>query len=156
MIQVAVANEQVDYPVDEVLLRRAVARVLETHEVSDATISLAVVDNPTIHQLNQEFLAHDYPTDVLSFLLDEGPEGLDGEVIVSAEMAASQAANYDWPAAAELLLYVIHGTLHLIGYDDTTPEAAAEMRVAEQTILTEFGWRIPPEKSPGSSEETAP
>src|SRR5689334_9169828 len=81
MIQVAVANEQMDYPVDEALLRRAVTHVLRTHDYRQATISVAVVDNAAIHALNKQFLDHDYPTDVLSFLLDEDEEALDGEVV---------------------------------------------------------------------------
>ena len=153
MIQVAVANEQVDYPIDEGLLRRAVTHVLRKHDYRSATITVAVVDNPTIHELNKEFLDHDYPTDVLSFLLDENQEELDGEVIVSAEMAASEAARFDWTPTAELLLYVIHGTLHLVGYDDTTAEAAAEMRQAEADTLAEFGWQPRPERPAGPPGE---
>jgi probable rRNA maturation factor len=151
MIQVAVANEQADYPIDESLLRRAVTHVLRTHDYRSATISIAVVDNPKIHELNKQFLNHDYPTDVLSFLLDEDQQQLDGEVIVSAEMAACEAARFNWTPTAELLLYVILGTLHLVGYDDTTAEAAAEMRQAEADILAEFGWKIHPERSAGQS-----
>lgn len=155
MIQVAVANEQADYPIDIALLRRAVTHVLRVHDYRAATISVAVVDNEAIHALNNEFLSHDYPTDVLSFLLDEGPEGIDGEVIVSAEMAARQAARFDWTPTAELLLYVIHGTLHLVGYDDTTPAAAAEMRAAEATMLAEFGFQVRPERAADPSGESA-
>lgn len=151
MIQVAVANEQMDYPIDESLIRRAVTHVLRTHDYRSATISVAVVDNPKIHELNKQFLNHDYPTDVLSFLLDEDQEALDGEVIVSAEMAASEAARFDWTPTAELLLYVIHGTLHLVGYDDTTAEAAAEMRQAEAQMMAEFGWQVHPGRSAGPS-----
>ena len=92
MIQVAVANEQLEFPVDEALLRRAVTHVLRTHDYRSATISVAVVDNAKIHELNKQFLDHDYPTDVLSFMLDEDQQQLDGEVVVSAEMAAGEAA----------------------------------------------------------------
>jgi probable rRNA maturation factor len=147
MIQVAVANEQLDFPVDEALLRRAVERVLRAHDDRNATISIAVVDNAAIHALNEQFLDHDYPTDVLSFLLDEDRTALDGEVIVSAEMAASEAARFGWTPTAELLLYVIHGTLHLVGFDDTTAEAAAEMRRAEAQVLADFGWQVHSERS---------
>lgn len=142
MIEIAVANQQTAYAVDETQLRTAILRVLQKHNRPQASISLAVVDNPSIHELNKQFLQHDYATDVLSFVLDDGPEGLDGEVIVSAEMAAEQAARYDWSAENELLLYVIHGTLHLVGLDDKTPEAAAQMRVAEKEMLAELGCEL--------------
>jgi probable rRNA maturation factor len=154
MIQVAVANEQADFPVDESLLRRAVKHVLRAHDRENATISVAVVDNPAIHDLNNRFLQHDYPTDVLSFVLDDGPAGLDGEVIVSAEMAVEQAQRFQWPPKAELLLYVVHGTLHLVGYDDLNDEAAREMRRAEAAALAEFGWQVPDSRPDLSGEES--
>ena len=61
---------------------------------------------------------HDWPTDVLSFVLDDDDGHLEGEVIISADTAAAAAAEVGWPAAAEQLLYVIHGMLHLVGYRD--------------------------------------
>ena len=86
-----------------------------------ATISVAVVDDDAISELNGEFLGHQGPTDVLSFVLEQGEDFLDGEVVVSAETAQRAAAEFGWSAAEELLLYVIHGALHLAGYDDATP-----------------------------------
>ncbi|MCA9206082.1 MAG: rRNA maturation RNase YbeY, partial [Planctomycetales bacterium] len=68
---------------------------------------------------------------------------LDGEVIVSADTAESTAADYDWPPAAELLLYVIHGTLHLVGFDDKSPEKRVVMRAKEAEYLDLFGWTVP-------------
>jgi probable rRNA maturation factor len=60
-------------------------------------------------------------------------------VIVSAETAELTAGWYGWTAEDELLLYVIHGTLHLVGYDDTTPETQIEMRERERACLACFG-----------------
>ena len=85
-----------------------------------ARLSLAVVDDPTIHELNRRHLNHDWPTDVLSFVLEERDGHLEGEVILSADTAAAAATEVGWPAAAEQLLYVIHGMLHLVGYRDKT------------------------------------
>ena len=102
-------------------------------------VSVAVVDDPAIHRLNREFLQHDYPTDVLSFLLEREGDQLEGEVIVSSDTAVRSAAQYGWTPENELLLYVIHGTLHLVGYDDLQPELLAEMRRHEQHYLGHFG-----------------
>ena len=93
---------------------------------------MAAVDDRTIHQLNRRYLDHDYPTDVLSFVLEEGPGTVEGEIIVSGDTAAASAPGYGWPAQDELLLYVIHGMLHLVGYDDKSPADAARMRQAER------------------------
>jgi probable rRNA maturation factor len=111
--------------------------------VRSARLSLAVVDDGTIHELNRRFLKHDYPTDVLSFLLERDGDRLEGEVIVSADTAKRVSAEYDWPAADELLLYVIHGTLHLVGHNDTSPSDRAAMRGEERRYLVQFGLDPP-------------
>ena len=75
---------------DEPRLRRAIYWVLEQAGVRTASISVAIVDDPTIHDLNVKYLEHDYPTDVLSFLLEQKPDGIDGEVIASGDTAGEQ------------------------------------------------------------------
>jgi probable rRNA maturation factor len=108
-------------------------------------VSLAVVDDPTIHALNRRYLNHDWPTDVLSFVLTEHDRHLEGEVIISADTAAAAAVEIGWPSAAEQLLYVVHGMLHLIGYRDKQSAEAQRMRAAEAAVLHEFGWVLPRE-----------
>jgi probable rRNA maturation factor len=139
VISIEISNRQTTLSVDEARIRRAVAMILADAAIAQAQISVAVVDDPTIHQLNRQFLAHDYPTDVLSFVLEQSGGQLEGEVIVSADTAQSTAPEYGWTADAELLLYVIHGTLHLVGGLDETPEQQAEMRARERLYLGRFG-----------------
>jgi probable rRNA maturation factor len=138
-IQVEINNEQSTLAVDEPRFTRAVTAILAGEGIAAGTVSLAVVDDPTIHDLNRRFLAHDYPTDVLSFVLESEAGYLEGEVIVSADTAAASAARFGWHAADELLLYVIHGTLHLVGYDDLEPELLTKMRERERHYLGLFG-----------------
>src|SRR5262249_37561096 len=120
---------------------RTVARtVLEGEGVGDAAVSLAFVDNATIHTLNKRYLNHDEPTDVLSFPLSEpGQKKLQGELVIGAEVAKSQAEERGHDVAAELALYVIHGLIHLCGYDDKTPKHAAAMRRQERHYLKALG-----------------
>jgi probable rRNA maturation factor len=139
-IQVSVANQQTRYAVDEAQLVEAARAVLRQSRFLSAEISLAVVDDPTIHKLNRRYLDHDWPTDVLSFKLDDSGSHLAGEVVVSADTAVAMAPKFGWPAAAELLLYVIHGMLHLVGYRDKSSVDAREMQAAEQALLREFGF----------------
>lgn len=139
-INVCVANEQDAHPVDEQQIVAAVEAILRDSDYAAAEISIAVVDDATMHQLNRQYLEHDYPTDVLSFVLDDDGSHLEGEVIISADTAATLAAQHDWPAAAEQLLYVIHGTLHLIGYRDKQPPEIEAMRGAEDKYLRQFGF----------------
>ena len=78
---------------------------------------------------------------MLSFPLEQSAERLEGEVVVSAQTAAAAAGRFGWSAADELLLYVIHGTLHLMGVGDTTPLEQAEMRARERACLDRFGLK---------------
>src|SRR5947208_15681655 len=112
------ANEEV-IPIDRGRMREIVRGVLEGERVADHEISLAFVDNPTIHTLNKRYLDHDEPTDVLSFPLSEpNAKKLAGELVVGVEVAQAQAAERGHAVEVELALYVIHGLLHLCGYDD--------------------------------------
>lgn len=139
VIHIALTNEQKSVPVDRRRLRRAVQMVLKDAGVSAAEISLAVVDDPTIRRLNRQYLNHDYPTDVISFVLDGSDGRLVGEVIVSGDTAHATAPNYGWPAEDELLLYVIHGMLHLVGQEDASRADRAQMRRREAVYLARFG-----------------
>ena len=142
MLEVEVANKQNRLPINEARLADAARRVLLGEEIESGTISIAVVDDLAIHKLNRQYLAHDYPTDVLSFVLEQTagpPASLQGEVIVSADTADTMAARIGWPPEDELLLYVIHGCLHLAGHDDQTDEAREAMRGRERFYLAELG-----------------
>jgi probable rRNA maturation factor len=147
VIQIEIANDWTEWPIDETRLRAAIATILADAAISRATISVAIVDDPTIHDLNARFLQHDEPTDVLSFVLERDAASLEGEVIVSAQTAATTARRLGWSAEDELLLYVIHGSLHLVGYDDLDPESRAEMRRRERYHLARFGLEARYEES---------
>ncbi len=157
-IEVEIADSQSALDVDEHLVRSVVEQTLAAEQVSAAAISVALVDNATLRELNQRHLGHDYDTDVLSFLLEcealeqplEGkdavPRGfgkrLEGEVIVSTEMAMQMAESFGWSARDEVVLYLVHGLLHLAGYDDLTDDEKQVMRDRERDIL-QF-WKLTP------------
>jgi len=141
MITIEIADWQSHVTPDERRLKKAVRTILREASIPNAEISIALVDDATIARLHEKYLGVDEPTDVLSFVLERGDDRLEGEVVVSAETAALTSTWYGWEAKDELLLYVIHGTLHLVGFDDTTPEKKAEMRRQEDTYLTHFGVR---------------
>ena len=140
--QIALVNEQATHAVNEEQLIQAATSVLDDSSFASAAISLAIIDDETIHELNRRHLEHDYPTDVLSFVLEDENDHLEGEVILSADTAATIAAELGHSAAAEQLLYVIHGMLHLVGYDDKSPEDAEEMQAAEARFLEKFGVKM--------------
>jgi probable rRNA maturation factor len=140
MIRVQIANPQESVPIDRARLREVVRKVLEEEHVREARISLAFVDNATIQQLNKRYLNHDAPTDILSFPLSEDKlSPLAGELVLGAEVAKEQALARGHDVQAELALYVIHGILHLCGYDDKDPRAVEKMRTRERHHLSALG-----------------
>jgi len=138
VIEIELNNRQSAVEVDPKRLVAGVHKVLHGERIARAEISLAVVDDETICRLNRQYLGHDRATDVLGFVFEHAGDRLEGEIVASAETAARTAAQYDWATADELLLYVIHGALHLVGYDDTTDEDLARMRQRERHYLAEF------------------
>src|SRR3954447_6496572 len=120
MTRVSVANPY-EQPLDFAALKAAAKAVLDGEGVHEGKVTLAFVNNPHVHRLNKQFLDHDEPTDVLTFPYTEpGAKKLEGEVVIGYEVAAEHAADRGIPVGQELVLYVIHGCLHLCGYDDKT------------------------------------
>lgn len=136
---IEVSNRQ-DLGFDEESLISVVRSILDNYGFERGEISIAIVDDPEIRELNRQYLNHDYETDVLSFVLDFEPERglLNGQLIVSADTAAREANELGVPLQSELMLYVTHGTLHLVGFDDLDPASALEMRSMEHQFLAPF------------------
>ncbi|HEX3997645.1 MAG TPA: rRNA maturation RNase YbeY [Pirellulales bacterium] len=147
MFAIEINNRQSHVDADLERMRAAVAALLEEEGLESAAINIALVDDRAIHDLNRRFLDHDEATDVLSFLLDDSA-GLEGDVVASAETALRSAARFGWPADDELLLYVVHGTLHLIGYDDRDAAAQGEMRSREKHYLAALGIQVKHDEPP--------
>jgi probable rRNA maturation factor len=144
-IQVEVTDTQrVVASIDPSRLAGLVRRTLERENIYDAEISLFIVDDARIRQINREHLDHDWETDVITFPLSaESDDSLSGELVVSAETAQTTARAIGIATWNELSLYVIHGLLHLIGFDDLTEEAAAAMRSRESFHLAAEGLENP-------------
>lgn len=136
--------------VDADKIRRAVAAASGEEEPA---ISISIVDNETIHELNRQHLGHDRATDVIAFDYGSDPalcvepavssDDVDGEVIASAEQAVIVADRLGRDPFAELLLYIIHGVLHLKGYDDHDSEDKERMRARERQVCKELGMEDP-------------
>jgi probable rRNA maturation factor len=135
LIRIEIANRQRALALDRRTLRRAVRAVLDDEGVAEAEISLAIVDDREIRELHKEYLGEDEPTDVLSFVFERSAGRLDGEVIASADTARREAARHGNSAADELLLYVIHGTLHLVGYRDDTRRERTIMSARQRSHM---------------------
>jgi probable rRNA maturation factor len=140
MSKISIATPQEIVAIDRGRMREITRAVLDGEGVQDYEISLAFVDNPTIHRLNKRYLDLDEPTDVLSFpLSDASAKKLAGELVLGVEVAQAQAQERGHDVQVELALYVIHGLLHLCGFDDKTEKTAQEMRQRERHYLRMLG-----------------
>ncbi len=142
MISLSIKNQQELVELDFAALKGAAKYVLEGEGIKSAKVSFAVFDDDGIHLLNKRHLNHDEPTDVLTFpYTDASAKKLEGDIALGAGVAIRAAAERGHEPGLELILYVIHGCLHLCGYDDTTDEGAAEMRVMERKYLKALGLK---------------
>ena len=115
------------------------------HQVApeDAEVTIVLTDDAQLHGLNKEYLSVDAPTDVLSFPSDQtdpetGSRYL-GDILISIERAAAQAAAAGHTTEAEVQLLVVHGILHLMGHDHAEPEEKTHMWQAQAEILSKLG-----------------
>lgn len=95
-----------------------------------ATLEIALVDDETSDRVHRDFMNIEGPTDVITFH--------HGEIVIGAEVAARQAAEYNEPLAREILRYLVHGLLHLAGHEDSAADERAAMEAAQETIITEL------------------
>jgi len=157
MYEIEVTNAQTLISLEQAWIEEVVRQTLTAEQVKQAEIVVAVLDDAAIHAVNREHLQHDYPTDVISFLYEASPERehdasgaglrgsgltLDGEVLVSAETALRMSGQLGWSPQAEITLYLVHGLLHLCGYDDLTESEQQIMRARERDILQ--NWSLTP------------
>ncbi|MEC1261219.1 rRNA maturation RNase YbeY [Bacillus swezeyi] len=122
----------------------------EENVADQAEVSVTIVTNEEIQKINKEYRGKDYPTDVISFALEEDGEGeveiigadmptVLGDIIISADKAKEQAEEYGHSLMRELGFLTVHGFLHLLGYDHMTEEEEKEMFTKQKELLNRYG-----------------
>ena len=127
-------------PLDPQRIEAAVRHVLRAEGVEAAEISVALVSDDEIAALNQQYLSHEGPTDVISFHLHDRGEPPLGDVYVGVDQAARQAAGFGASVAEEVLRLAVHGTLHVLGWEHPEGEGREEspMFRRQEALLAEF------------------
>ena len=144
-VTVQITNHFEKLPADAPKLKMLVRAICKRFGVFQARISIGIVDDAEIGALNRRFLNREGTTDCLSFdLSDETePEGQKVfDLIVNGELALREAAQRGHEARAELALYITHGLLHHLGFDDATEEQARRMHRTEDEILLHLGYGL--------------
>ncbi len=136
--EIHIFNDTEQKPIPRAKMQHAIEQVLRGEKwrkqpIKSASVSVILVDDAKIHAMNKEFLHHDYPTDIITFPLEE--DTIDGELYISLDTAARQAAEYGVSFTNELMRLAVHGTLHLVGYDDATDEERKEMSRLEDRYI---------------------
>ncbi|MFA5512351.1 MAG: rRNA maturation RNase YbeY [Candidatus Kapaibacterium sp.] len=129
-------NESGHKYIPKKMIQLAVLLTAEKELKKDCDISIVICNDDYIHDLNIRYLQHDYPTDVITFEIDDEP--LTGEIYISADTAKLQAEEYKVSFRDELMRLAVHGTLHLAGHLDNTDELRKRMSELEDKYLKEI------------------
>lgn len=126
-------------------LLKDVKKVLAHEQIEQAELSVALVTDRKMKVLHQKYLGLNYPTDVLTFDFlppklsktkqPKKTKSINGEIVISTDMAVKQAKEFHASAESECYLYIIHGILHLLGYDDHRPSDIKKMRKKEAELM---------------------
>ena len=153
-MNITVENQQKRIPLKPQTILLAAKKILRHEKVKTVDLSIVFVLDSKIKSLNKKYLQENYPTDVLSFDFKSVPHDsclagrnhearvtgnesrINGEIIISADTALRNARTYQTSPGQEVLLYVIHGILHLLGYDDHSPDDIQEMRRKEADLMS--------------------
>ena len=131
-------------------LERLVRSTLIAEGVEQAEIGVILVDDRRIAAVHRRWLGLAGPTDVITFDLSAGTAGppgagvLAGDIVVSTETARRMARAVGWTPRQELAYYIVHGVLHLTGYDDHTAADRRQMRARERAVMKACGLPVPP------------
>lgn len=150
-VAVEISNRQQAMAVNLAWLERIIRGAISVIQAEVAEISVLVVNDRRIAKLHAEWMQIPEPTDVLTFDLgSDPPQRLAGDIVVSGETARRVARELGWQPRQELAYYMVHGLLHLAGYDDITPGERRRMRKRERMVMVAVGLPAPPQRPPAS------
>jgi rRNA maturation RNase YbeY len=138
MAEISIEHDHPTLRLDESKIRPIAQRIISDNKRTVSYLTIVLSEHAAVRNLNRQFLDRDRNTDVLAFPLgdDDGEERqVDGEVYIDLDTAFERAPEYDTTFEHEACRYIIHGILHLLGYDDVTPEGKQQMRALEDRYL---------------------
>ncbi|MEI6610338.1 MAG: rRNA maturation RNase YbeY [Deltaproteobacteria bacterium] len=141
-MNIQIENKQTKIKIQRCKIRSTVRTLLNIMDCADKELSISFVDDKTIKELNKNYLQRDNSTNVLSFSLQEGKFGhinpnILGDIVISAETAQRDAAIGNLSLSEEIYFLIIHGLLHLLGFnhENTTKAQTTKMRIKEKELF---------------------
>lgn len=148
-MNIVIANRQRKKRVDVRLLKQVAGELLAELEISEAELGINLVAAREMALVNETFLKHTGSTDVITFDHLErrnrragGPQALHGELFICVDDAVAQAKEFETNWQAEVVRYVVHGVLHLVGYDDLKPRLRRVMKREENRLVRRLASRF--------------
>ncbi len=138
MIKNLEVNNSSFYTINKLFIHRIVDLLLNEFELSISYLLINFVPSNLIIQINHEFLNHNHSTDIITFNYSKKKKIIDSEIYISSEEAENNAKKYEVTFSEEILRLVIHGFLHLIGYDDTSSDEKREMKRIENKLFVKY------------------
>ena len=138
VVQIAKNFKKID--VSQSKLKELVKSICKRFELLKVTVSIAIGNDDEIRRINKQFLNRKGTSDCLSFDLSDNENRKLFELVVNGEMAVREAKRRGHSPEAELALYITHGLLHNLGFDDSTQRKAKKMHETEDEILQQFGY----------------
>ncbi|MEW6061915.1 MAG: rRNA maturation RNase YbeY [Bacteroidota bacterium] len=129
-------SSNVTQPLRKGDIRRIVSHVCRQEHVWRAELSIVLVDDKAIQTMNKHFLGHDYVTDVITFPLEH--DRISAEVYINVQQAKRQAKEHGVSVQNEMTRLVVHGTLHALGYDDTTSRKRKMMHTVQERYVSDL------------------
>lgn len=152
---VEIVNRQRRLSLNRGWLERIARLAIRAIGAEEAETTILVVNDRRIAQIHDEWMQDPTPTDVITFDLgSQPPRRLVGDIAVSGETAARMAKELGWQPRQELAYYIVHGLLHLAGYDDLTPGERRRMRKAEREVMVAAGLPAPPRRPPDMADHS--
>jgi len=141
-MKIQIENKQTKIKIQRRKIRSTVLKLLKIMDCANKELSISFVDDNTIKQLNNHYLQRDHSTNVLSFSLQEGEYGnvnphILGDIVISTETAQRDAAKGDLSLSEEIDFLIIHGLLHLLGFNhkNTTKAQTTKMQMKERELF---------------------
>ncbi|BDQ01887.1 rRNA maturation RNase YbeY [Ignavibacterium sp.] len=128
----------IDKKIPKKKLHYFVKLILEDLKLSLSSLELNFIKSDKIREINKQYLSHDYSTDIITFNYSNNKNRIDGEIFISVDDATENAAKYKVSYLEEIGRLIVHGVLHLIGFDDLTPGERKKMKNQENRLIKKY------------------